>query len=1238
MKKILYPLVAVLICFLVYCTKDNIVGNDKPTSRKDSVSIAANILFKQKGIQVAPDSVTNITLTVSYGQITMTDTIAFSAHHGTMAKIPVNTAFILKIEGLDASNYVIYSGTQHYSGFDDDASVTINADQVTPRAPSNLHLTAQTATTIEVTWKDNSRNELGFLIERSKGNDSNFVVIDTGLTDQPGLFDNDSLTAATIYYYRVRAYNNAGNSPYLTAQAIQTPANQVIDSIPPHFTVAALPESVSVDSITITGKAYDTNGISLVTVNGDSAILGADSGFSKKIGLRLGRDTVTVVASDNSSRKNDTTITRYVVYDPTASDNQAPTITVTAPADSDTVGNLTRPVSGTVNDAGSGVDSFWVNGSVVAVSGITWSTNVTLPGIGWQSIRFAAKDARNNRSYDTIRVFVDTSTLDTVKPSISFGGLTQGYHFSTPNPTITIQVTENGSGIDTVYIGNGVATLSGSDYSRAVTLTPDSNTIIVVVKDKTGNRGRDSVLVILNRPPQFTTLPANMTAQVNVGQQYKDTVIATDPDGATGLIFTKQAGPSDMTVGIASGIITWTPTGAVTVQCTVIVSDKYQAKDTIAWSTSALSPSSVLVAYYPFSGNANDASGNGHNGTVSGAVLTNDRFGTPQSAYQFDGSKKGITAEIGIHSALSISAWIKPHQTNNYYPTTFRYDNSLTVISGLLGPHPTYVSQGRVGEITGGGLSTTSPMLFDKWYHVVVISCFASDSVYFYIDGAEIGRGTGTVVTLVSDTFWIGRQQEENPGSCGGCGYFDGETDDIGIYAYALSQTQIDSLYHVGGWIGNNNVPYFSFDSASMTSSAIVGSLYKDTVHALDSDSDLLSFIKLTGPATLSITDSIINWTPTSADTGMRHVSIQVSDGKGGYDTLGWTITVTDTFTQVWTPVGQMGFTAGSAEYISLNFDDSTPYVSFRDYANGAKATTMRCVANNWEIVGNAGFSDAAAGFTSIAIDNHLPFVAYEDDQIHGYKGTVMSYNGSSWSPLGGAGFTTDRAHFTCLAIYNHVPYMAFRDYSYGKISVMKYNATYWQLVGTAGFSNNATEFTSYLSFVIDSSGTTYAAYQDQTSGYKISAMKYTGSTWASLGVSGFSQDTVSYISLAVENTVPYVSFRDAASSGKGTVMKYTGTTWGTVGSPGFTTGAIMYSSIAVHNGNVYVAFSDATNGNKVTVMEFTGASWSIVAAPGISVGQANFISLKIIGGIAYITYQDMGMSGKASLMKCRVF
>ena len=55
-----------------------------------------------------------------------------------------------------------------------------------------------------------------------------------------------------------------------------------------------------------------------------------------------------------------------------------------------------------------------------------------------------------------------------------------------------------------------------------------------------------------------------------------------------------------------------------------------------------------LVAYYPFSGGANDATGNGNHGIVHNAVPTMDRFGNNYSAYDFN----------GVNSYIEISALI----------------------------------------------------------------------------------------------------------------------------------------------------------------------------------------------------------------------------------------------------------------------------------------------------------------------------------------------------------------------------------------------------------------------------------------------------------------------------------------------------------------------------------------------------------------------------------------------------
>jgi len=51
-------------------------------------------------------------------------------------------------------------------------------------------------------------------------------------------------------------------------------------------------------------------------------------------------------------------------------------------------------------------------------------------------------------------------------------------------------------------------------------------------------------------------------------------------------------------------------------------------------------PTDGLVAWYPFNGNANDESGNGNDGDVNGAILTEDEYGNSNSAYYFDGNDR----------------------------------------------------------------------------------------------------------------------------------------------------------------------------------------------------------------------------------------------------------------------------------------------------------------------------------------------------------------------------------------------------------------------------------------------------------------------------------------------------------------------------------------------------------------------------------------------------------------------
>src|ERR1039457_6976406 len=68
-----------------------------------------------------------------------------------------------------------------------------------------------------------------------------------------------------------------------------------------------------------------------------------------------------------------------------------------------------------------------------------------------------------------------------------------------------------------------------------------------------------------------------------------------------------------------------------------------------------------LVAYYPFSGNANDASGNGHNGVVIGTSIspTTNQLGVLNRALHFGGgSYISVTpTPFNVNSNWTISLW-----------------------------------------------------------------------------------------------------------------------------------------------------------------------------------------------------------------------------------------------------------------------------------------------------------------------------------------------------------------------------------------------------------------------------------------------------------------------------------------------------------------------------------------------------------------------------------------------------
>ena len=89
-------------------------------------------------------------------------------------------------------------------------SCTKKDEEVIPFAPNNLTAIATIKGEINLSWTDNSTNEIGFKIERKTENGS-FQNIAHTIKDITS-FKDSLLSPNTTFYYRIYSYNNAGKS------------------------------------------------------------------------------------------------------------------------------------------------------------------------------------------------------------------------------------------------------------------------------------------------------------------------------------------------------------------------------------------------------------------------------------------------------------------------------------------------------------------------------------------------------------------------------------------------------------------------------------------------------------------------------------------------------------------------------------------------------------------------------------------------------------------------------------------------------------------------------------------------------------------------------------------------------------------------------------------------------------------------------------------------------------------
>ncbi len=192
-----------------------------------------------------------------------------------------------------------------------------------------------------------------------------------------------------------------------------------------------------------------------------------------------------------------------------------------------------------------------------------------------------------------------------------------------------------------------------------------------------------------------------------------------------------------------------------------------------------------LVAWFPFNGDASDATNNGNDGTINGATLTNDRFGNPNSAYSFDGQNDNISTSLTFldNQVTSISCWVNWDLVQSSYREIWSFNSpsvSPTAARMFLGPLGNSFRFGDSWTNVNYSLPT------NQWVHLVAIADGANR--YFYVNG-QFHSSIDNATNPKYDVFYIGSQ-----GAVYG-EYFDGVIDDIRIYTRVLSALEIENIY-----------------------------------------------------------------------------------------------------------------------------------------------------------------------------------------------------------------------------------------------------------------------------------------------------------------------------------------------------------------------------------------------------------------------------------------------------------
>jgi hypothetical protein len=174
---------------IVPCASRNIIATSTPGSA------TSNVFYRWNGTDSADSGSYGMASSVTPSQLATTTISGLSLFKTSTSTLEIGIVYVTGTKGIRLSRI----------------ATRLTYSLTVPTAPTGLSATSITSTENDLSWTDNSNNELGFRIYRAQDGGS-YSQIATTTTWNITSYNDTGVTAGHTYSYKVSAYNSAGEA------------------------------------------------------------------------------------------------------------------------------------------------------------------------------------------------------------------------------------------------------------------------------------------------------------------------------------------------------------------------------------------------------------------------------------------------------------------------------------------------------------------------------------------------------------------------------------------------------------------------------------------------------------------------------------------------------------------------------------------------------------------------------------------------------------------------------------------------------------------------------------------------------------------------------------------------------------------------------------------------------------------------------------------------------------------